>query len=573
MNEIPPIITERVDDIPLLLEQMQRMGLPSLLDDHFPTHGNWQGLSLGWVATIWLSSILSRGDHRLVHVEPWVGNRLWTLRATTGQAVERLDFTDDRLEIVLHSLHDDTRWTAFESVLNRHAVRVYELPTARVHVDSTSASGYTTVSENGLFQFGHSKDYRPDLPQVKVMQAVLDPLGMPLATDVVSGERADDPLYVPCIRRVQESLGRHGLLYVGDCKMASRETRAVLAAQGDFYLCPLPAVQLAEGELDKALEAVWNGAQALSPVVRERQDGKPELIAEGYDYRVPMSLAVAGALQSWTERRVVVRSVRQAQASERALRARVAKAMATVEALNQCGRGKKRFEEVSALRQTVVTIVQRYGVEEFLWLRYRQHATPRVVRAYRDRPARIEEDRQATVEVRVDEVALEAAVRRLGWRVYSTNQPREQLSLEQAVLAYRSEYLVERSLGRLKGRPLSLTPMYVQRDDHATGLIRLLSIALRVLTLLEFVVRRRLTAEGTKLNGLYAGNAKRETARPTAERLLEAFSEMTLTIIKEPQQTLGHLSALSPLQQRILDLLGFSSTLYTRLCTVSAEPP
>src|SRR5438552_9061123 len=84
------------------------MSLPSLLDDHFPTHGNWQGLSLGWVATIWLSSILSRGDHRLVHVEPWVGNRLWTLRATTGQAVERLDFTDDRLESVLHCLHDDT---------------------------------------------------------------------------------------------------------------------------------------------------------------------------------------------------------------------------------------------------------------------------------------------------------------------------------------------------------------------------------------------------------------------------------------------------------------------------------
>jgi transposase len=225
MNEIPIIITERVDDIPLLLEQMQRMGLPALLDHHFPTHGNWQGLSLGWVTTIWLSSILSRGDHRLVHVEPWVAKRLWTLRATTGQAVERLDFTDDRLEIVLQRLHDDTRWAAFESALNQHPVRVYELPTERVHVDSTSASAYTTVTENGLFQFGHSKDYRPDLPQVKVMQAVLDPLGMPLATDVVSGERADDPLYMPCIQRVQASVGRRGLLYVGDCKMASRATR------------------------------------------------------------------------------------------------------------------------------------------------------------------------------------------------------------------------------------------------------------------------------------------------------------------------------------------------------------
>src|SRR6516162_1343769 len=60
MNEIPTIITERVDDIPLLLEQRQRMGLPTLLDTHFPAHGNWTGLSLGWVSTIWLSSILSQ---------------------------------------------------------------------------------------------------------------------------------------------------------------------------------------------------------------------------------------------------------------------------------------------------------------------------------------------------------------------------------------------------------------------------------------------------------------------------------------------------------------------------------
>src|SRR5262247_1443985 len=307
MNEIPTIITERVDDIPLLLEQMQRMGLPTLFDTHFPAHGNWTGLSLGWVSTIWLSSILSRGDHRMVHVEPWVAKRLWTLGTTTGQAVTRVDFTDDRLEIVLRRLSHDERWEAFESALNQHTVRVYDLSTERVHVDSTSASAYATVSDGGLFQFGHSKDYRPDLPQIKVMQAVLDPLGMPLATDVVSGERADDPLYLPCIRRVQASVGRHGLLYVGDCKMAARETRAFLATQGDFYLCPLPQLQLTEGELDAALEAVWRGEQSLSPVVREQADGKLERIAEGYDYQVPMGLEAAGQLQSWTERRLVVR--------------------------------------------------------------------------------------------------------------------------------------------------------------------------------------------------------------------------------------------------------------------------
>src|SRR4030095_2468921 len=223
MHEIPHIITERVDDIPLLIEQMQRMGLPTLLDTHFPTHGNWTGLSLGWVSTIWLSSILSRGDHRMVHVEPWVGKRLLMLGVTTGQAVTCVDFTDDRLEIVLRRLSDDERWSAFESALNQHTVRVYDLSSERVHVDSTSASAYATVSEGGLFQFGHSKDHPPDLPHVKVRQAWLDPLGLPVATDVVSGERADDPLYLPCIERVRASLDRRGLLYVGDAKMGARQ--------------------------------------------------------------------------------------------------------------------------------------------------------------------------------------------------------------------------------------------------------------------------------------------------------------------------------------------------------------
>jgi transposase len=572
MNNIQNIITERVDDVPLLLEQMKRMELPTLIDQYFPAHGNWYGLSLGWVSTIWLSSIMSRGDHRLVHVEPWVANRLLTLNAATDQHVERLDFTDDRLEIVLRHLSDDSRWTQFESHLNQHTVRVYDLRTERVHVDSTTASAYTSVSEEGLFQFGHSKDHRPDLPQVKVMQAVLDPLGMPLATDVVSGERADDPLYVPCIQRVQASLGRSGLLFVGDGKMAAQDTRTFIALAGDYYLCPLPQVQLAQGELDEALERVWSGEQALSAVWRAQEDGTPQLIAQGYEREVPMSVEVDGRRREWSERRLIVCSVRHAEAAEAALRARVAKAKAHVEALNQRGRGRTRFEDVATLRQAVTAIVQRHHVEDFLWLCYDHHTTTRPVRAYQQRPAYVKEEHHATVEVRVDEAALEAAVRRLGWRIYSTNQPSTALSLAQAVLAYRSEYQVERSLGRLKGRPLSLRPMYVQRDDHATGLIRLLSIALRVLTLLEFVVRRQLAAAGETLAGLYAGNSQRETARPTAERLLEAFQEVTLTVMEGVDQAHRHVTALSPLQERILELLGFSSRVYRRLCIVSHEP-
>ena len=45
MAETLTIISERVDDMPLLLAQLERMGVQPLLDEYFPTHGNWVGLS------------------------------------------------------------------------------------------------------------------------------------------------------------------------------------------------------------------------------------------------------------------------------------------------------------------------------------------------------------------------------------------------------------------------------------------------------------------------------------------------------------------------------------------------
>jgi hypothetical protein len=255
------------------------------------------------------------------------------------------------------------------------------------------------------------------------MQAVLDPLGPPLATEVVAGERADAPLSMPCIERVQARLGQHGRLEVGNWKMASRDTRARLAAAGDYSWCPRPQGHLAAGEFDAALEAVCPGAHALRSVRRQGPPGALEVLAAGYASPVAMSQQGDGTVEHWTERRLVGRSVRQAQAAAAALRARVAKARAPIAALNQSGRGQKRFETVSALRQAVVAMVQRDGVEALLGLRLYQHDPPRPVRASRGQPARVDHDRHATVEVCGDEAALAATSGRLGWRLSSTNPP------------------------------------------------------------------------------------------------------------------------------------------------------
>ena len=106
MTPSASLIVERIDDLPLLVAQLERMGIRELLDRHFRVHGHWLGLSLGWTATLWLAHLLSEGDHRLNQVEPWAVAHLTTLRQGTGQCVDRLDLTDDRLAAVWRTLAD-----------------------------------------------------------------------------------------------------------------------------------------------------------------------------------------------------------------------------------------------------------------------------------------------------------------------------------------------------------------------------------------------------------------------------------------------------------------------------------
>jgi len=486
--------------------------------------------------------------------------------------VRALEWSDDRLGIALDELSQAEQWQALERDLNRRTVRVYDLKPKRVRLDSTTASGYWSVTDEGLFQFGHSKDHRPDLPQLKVMLSALDPLGLPLVTQIVSGERADDPLYIPAIQEVSHSLEEHELLYVGDCKMAALGTRAFLQAQNDYYLCPLSEVHLPETVLEAYLKPVWEKQQALTPIWRETAAGEREEIAVGYEQNVVLSHEAEGQTSTWTERRLIVRSGQYARASEEALRSRLAKAQAELTQLNERKQGKVRLADCPSMQAAAAAVLKQHRVEGLLKLAVTERVEERRVRAYGERPARVEIERDVSLQAEVDEPALQATVRWFGWRVYVTNHPHETLPLDKAVLAYREEYLVERGFGRLKGRPLSVTPMYLQSDARATGLIRLLSIGLRLLTLLEYQVRQRLAEQEEKLVGLYAGNPKRATTRPTAEALLKAFKGIHLSLVTLHDQILRHVTPLSDLHQQILSLLDLPPDLYTRLVNEFPKP-
>lgn len=569
---------ERVDDIPLLLGLMQELNFPVLLERHLGSHHLHQGLSNGWLATVWLAFLLSQSNHRKVSVQDWARNHPHTLETFIRQPLRPMEFSDDRLSIILRRLQD-ADWPALEADLWQATCEVYEISYQCVRLDSTTSFGYHTITPDGLMQRGHSKDHRPDLPQLKLMAAAAQPTSQLLACDIVPGQSADDPLYLPLIRRVRQQLRQQGLLYTGDCKMAALATRAELVAEKDYYLMPLPRTGDAADEIENWIDEAVRAKHTLQKLTRPNEKGKKVIFARAYERQRPQRSLVDGKDVAWTERVQVIRSLELAQRQAKQLDERLREATAALRTLTPpVGRGHKQYRDEEALRAAVAEIQEQHRVIGLLtvtWQREEQQQT-RYRGSGRGGPGRptytTTKVRYAITAVQHNEAAIAQTKARQGWRVQVTNLPVSRWSLREAVLLYNGGWSVERDFHLLKDQPLGIQPLFVREEEQIVGLTRLLTIALRVLTLSELQVRSALADADESLSGLYEGQPKRTTEHPTAARCLKAISrmEITATRVAAGLQVQWHVTDLPPLLKRMLKLLHLSTTLYTRLTNAAA---
>jgi transposase len=569
------VITERVDDVALLIGQMVKMGLPEVLDRHIPRHWTQRGLSWGWTAVIWLAYIVTEGDHRKVSVETYLKGMHHTLSHLTAQVIEPLDFSDDRLSHLLKHLSKPAYWHAIERDLNERSIEIYDLSQDLIRCDATTVSSDHEVTEEGLVQFGHSKD-DPARPQIKVMMGSLDPLGMPLATDVLSGERADDGLYLPIMERLQTGLKTTGLLFVGDCKMSALDTRAYLARHQDYYLSPLPLTGATAEAMDAWITVgVTQGERGeLARIVRTNDRGHKVLVAEGYEFeRTCEAPGAAGDAAAWHERVLMVRSPLHADQQAAGLEKRLCHAETKLATLTPPrGRGKRQITDEATLLGAIDLVLKEHRVDGLLrvtWEKQVEQTTRYVGRGrgsvHREKRV-VQKIRYHITHIARQTASITALRQRFGWKAFVTNAAPQRLSLQEAVLCYRNEYRVERIFNRLKSR-VHIAPLFVKLNDQIEGLTYLLTLGVRVLTVMEFVLRRSLQTDQTKLPGLHPEHKTKMTDQPTAERMLKAFADISLTIIKTAagEDILRRLTSLSRLQEDILQRLGLEATLYAQL--------
>ncbi len=380
-----------------------------------------------------------------------------------------------------------------------------------------------------------------------------------MALQVVPGNQADDGLYIPAYDAAVRTLGRADVLVVGDSKMGARATRAHIAATKSAYLCAYrPAGATATDEI-----AGWIEDALAHPARWEDLRAVDERTGE------ITTLAVIDAWErdqqegdsAWTERVLVVRSA-QMQAGLRRTRETVLTRATEHLALLQRppGRGRTVYRTRAALAQAVTTILTAARLDGIV----------RVDLAAETRP-----DGSARWTVRsiaVDVAAWQAMVKRLGWPVYVTNTTADQYTAPALVDAYRHKVIQERGFARLKTRNLRIRPVYLSNERRIAGLTWLLCLALRVLTLTEYRLRTALQQRGETLAGLNPASRAQTTARPTTERVLTVFQNITRTALALPGSRRAHVTPLTPVQEHVIALLHLPPDLYARLASPAPQP-
>lgn len=120
----------------------------------------------------------------------------------------------------------------------------------------------------------------------------------------VSGNSADDPLYIPVIAQAMKRLERSGSIFVGDCKLGSLETRAFIEKNGHYYLCPLSSVQIKKEELWRYIDNIEREQIEQQKI---RKEGR--VIAKGYRFNKPRwFIDTNGEMIIWQEQLYIVRS-------------------------------------------------------------------------------------------------------------------------------------------------------------------------------------------------------------------------------------------------------------------------
>lgn len=469
---------------------------------------------------------------------------------------------DDRFGRCLDRMFDGVGPDLIMAVL-RHVVKEFDISLDELHNDSTTVSFYGAYDGAGLeseqrgrptlaITWGHSKARRPDLKQLLYVLTVTSDGNVPVYFSSASGNTVDDGTHIGTWDLLYQLVGGPDFLYVADCKLASRENLAYIAARGGRFVTVLPRGRTEDLAFRKRLRdspaaITWTLLYALA-------DDKEQIVDH-------LFIASDDHIQSDGYRLIWYRSERKAE--QDGLR-RVRLIQKTAEALGELrerlGGPRTRFRERSKVEQAVAEVLTEGEARSWFVVEIEEKREETFRQATRGRPndqtQYLKETRSRfNVTWKFNLEAISESEREDGVFPLLTND--RKMTAAEVLQAYKRQPMLEKRFSQFK-TDFAVAPVFLKNVARIQGLLGAYFFALLMQTLLERELRQAMLREGEATLPLYP--EERPCARPTTHRLIELFStiqrhevrvgdgesQMMATKLTKTQSTIIRLLGLDP---------------------------
>jgi transposase len=551
-----------VGALPILNHFLDRMRLEGFLRAALPKDDRRTKLSP-------VKALLLLVRNVLVSREPIYGMGEWAAR----HAPDLLGLTPSEIGL----LNDDRVGRALDKLfaadipalvlaVARHVVREFGVSLEELHNDSTTVTFYGAYSaaaeERRAFgrptlaiTFGYNKDHRPDLKQLLFILTVTEDGGVPLHFRAESGNVVDDQTHRDTWDLLCQLTGRRDFLYVADCKLATSENMAYLHQRQGRFVTVLPRTRSEDGafrDLVRQGQVTWRLLWAKTDdegnvLDRFSTSEHPAQTAEGY-------------------RLLWYHSQRKAEQDAVARSDRIERALKQLAALREkLGSRRTRYRQQGKVAQAVDEILQTSGAAQWI----RTEVQPQVVEIYRQdhrgRPTKHTRYRKQVAtrfdliysidDARVAEDAMNDGIFPL-----VTNVP--DLSPLELLRVYKRQPTIEKRFAQLK-TDFEVAPVYLKSVHRIQALLCVYFFALLVEALLERELRQAMQKRQIEALPLYPEG--RACRWPTARRVIDLFESVQRhTLLRRGQSGDIMLTELTPLQHRLLKLLGLTAPPYGR---------
>jgi transposase len=553
------LLSYRVGLLPIINRILQRLRLEHILRDYLPRADRRCRIDPATGLLVLLRNLLLSREP-LYGVGEWAARHAPDLLGLSHQQFVSLN--DDRIGRCLDRLFQNDCGSIALAVAT-HAVREFKVALDELHNDSTTITFHGDYKDADkeekrkdqtrlAITWGHNKDHRPDLKQLLFILTISKDGGVPVYFQAKSGNTADDLTHRDTWDLLCTLAGRRDFLYVADCKLASAENMAYIAQRGGRFVTLIPRTR---SEDRTFRESLAQGQVQWQPV-HEMRTEKGEIVDR-------FSVSTTAALSAEGYRLVWYHSTRKAQLDVAARVRQVDRALRELAELQQKLSGPRtRYHEQAKVAAAVESILEARGVKSWITTAITEGTMERFHQEGPGRPSKkTRYTREVTqrFELRWEINHAAFAAEQLGDGVFPLITNDLAISEQELLLAYKGQPMVEKRFEQLK-TDFDVAPIYLKETSRIQALLCMYFLVLLVEALLERELRQAMARESMDRLRIYPEG--RGCRNPTTRRLIEIFEDVQRHHLKGGPEPVVFTTALTPVQRRILRLLGMPRSDY-----------